>query len=223
MSKTSLIRKAGTDPSAEETTISPSTPASRARYGRKRTAIRRRYARRTAGSAGRSGGSIGSKSGDRPLGIVSQGTERGASRCARDHRLSTRSCRIRVSSRAAATVGCARSTGIGSPTTIRIARQADTPPRQGAPRPDDPDRHERNARREREPGCAARPGPPAHRALAGRSPPARRPGSAPPPGRSRRNPRGRARPAPRRETPSARPPAVAPELLLRQEAQRPPA
>jgi hypothetical protein len=62
VSKTSLIRKAGTDPSAEEMTISPSTPASRARYGRKRTAIRRRYARRTAGSAGRSGGSIESKS-----------------------------------------------------------------------------------------------------------------------------------------------------------------
>ena len=52
----SRSRNAGTTPSAAETRISASTTASRRRYGRKSRAIRFRFARRTAGSAGRSGG-----------------------------------------------------------------------------------------------------------------------------------------------------------------------
>ena len=53
----SRSRKAGTTPSAAETRINPSTTPSRRRYGRNSRAIRLRFARRTAGSAGRSGGS----------------------------------------------------------------------------------------------------------------------------------------------------------------------
>ena len=56
-SSTRLSRNAGTTPSAAETTISRSSPPSRALYGAKRGPIRRRLSRRTAGSAGRSGGS----------------------------------------------------------------------------------------------------------------------------------------------------------------------
>ena len=50
-------RNAGTTPSAAAKTISASTAASRSLYGTKSRAMRRRFARRTAGSAGRSGGS----------------------------------------------------------------------------------------------------------------------------------------------------------------------
>ena len=53
----SRSRKAGTTPSAAEIRISASTTASRRRYGRNSRAIRFRFARRTAGSSGRSGGS----------------------------------------------------------------------------------------------------------------------------------------------------------------------
>src|SRR6185437_12964753 len=45
------------DASVAEKTISPSRPLSRARYGVKSATIRRRFARRTSGSAGRSGAS----------------------------------------------------------------------------------------------------------------------------------------------------------------------
>ena len=56
-SRTRLSRKAGTTPSPAETTISSRTPPSLSRYGEKSGPIRRMFARRTAGSAGRSGGS----------------------------------------------------------------------------------------------------------------------------------------------------------------------
>ena len=46
-----------TTPSPAETTISAETAASRALYGRKSRTMRRKFAFRTAGSAGRSGGS----------------------------------------------------------------------------------------------------------------------------------------------------------------------
>src|SRR5581483_6108233 len=49
-------RKAGTTPSPAVKMMSPSSPASRFRYGRNSGRMRRRLARRTAGSAGRSGG-----------------------------------------------------------------------------------------------------------------------------------------------------------------------
>ena len=48
-------RNAGTTPTAAETRMRTSTADSRPRYPRKSPAIRRRFARRTAGSAGRSG------------------------------------------------------------------------------------------------------------------------------------------------------------------------
>ena len=55
--RTPRRRKAGMTPSADEKRISASTAARRRLYGRKSPAIRRRFALRTAGSAGRSGGS----------------------------------------------------------------------------------------------------------------------------------------------------------------------
>src|SRR5438270_6048198 len=54
-SRTRLSRKAGTTPSPAETTISRSTPPSRSLYGTKSGPMRRKFARRLAGSAGRSG------------------------------------------------------------------------------------------------------------------------------------------------------------------------
>src|SRR5512133_3735447 len=56
-SRTRLSRKAGRTPSPAETTISRSTPPSRSLYGAKSRPMRRRFARRSAGSAGRSGAS----------------------------------------------------------------------------------------------------------------------------------------------------------------------
>jgi hypothetical protein len=56
-----LIRKAGITPRADETTIVPVTTPSFRQYGRKSRPIRRRFERRTAGSAGRSTGSRGVK------------------------------------------------------------------------------------------------------------------------------------------------------------------
>ena len=53
----SRSRNAGTTPSAAAKTISARTAESRSLYGTKSRTIRRRFARRTAGSAGRSGGS----------------------------------------------------------------------------------------------------------------------------------------------------------------------
>jgi len=55
-SRTRLSRNAGTTPSPAETTISSSTPLSRSLYAEKSFPIRLRFARRTAGSAVRSGG-----------------------------------------------------------------------------------------------------------------------------------------------------------------------
>ena len=95
-SKTSRIRNAGIAPSTDEKTISPRTAARRRRYGRKRRTIRRRWSRRTAGSAGRSTGSRLWK--ERPRGIphrVRIGYRSAATRCSSS----------RVRSRAAATVG----------------------------------------------------------------------------------------------------------------------
>ena len=60
-------------------------------------------------------------------------------------------------SRAAATVGLARSTTIGSPTTILILENRIRPRESARPRADDPDGHERDAGREREPRGAPRP------------------------------------------------------------------
>src|SRR5262245_2140640 len=54
-SRTRLSRNAGSTPSAAVKTISPRTPLSRSLYGAKRRPMRRRFERRTAGSAGRSG------------------------------------------------------------------------------------------------------------------------------------------------------------------------
>src|SRR3954451_8474631 len=55
-SNTRLSRNAGTTPRPAERTIRARTPPSLSRYGVNRPPIRRRLARRTAGSAGRSGG-----------------------------------------------------------------------------------------------------------------------------------------------------------------------
>src|SRR5579864_4390350 len=54
--RTRRSRKAGTTPSAALKTIRPSSPDSRRQYGLNSGPMRRRFARRTAGSAGRSGG-----------------------------------------------------------------------------------------------------------------------------------------------------------------------
>src|SRR5262249_4612518 len=56
-SRTRLSRKAGRTPSPAETTISSRTAPSRSLYGAKSGPMRRRWARRSAGSAGRSGAS----------------------------------------------------------------------------------------------------------------------------------------------------------------------
>src|SRR5207248_4527097 len=55
-SRTCLSRNAGITPSPAETTMRSSTPPRRSLYGVKSGPIRRRFARRTAGSAARSGG-----------------------------------------------------------------------------------------------------------------------------------------------------------------------
>ena len=55
--RTPRSRNAGITPSAAEKTISARTAASRRLYGLKSAPIRRRLARRTTGSSGRSGGS----------------------------------------------------------------------------------------------------------------------------------------------------------------------
>ena len=57
-SSTRWSRKAGTTPSPAERTIKNSTPPSRRLYGANSGPMRRRFARRTAGSAGRSGGAL---------------------------------------------------------------------------------------------------------------------------------------------------------------------
>src|SRR5205814_1812666 len=56
-SSTRLRRNAGSTPRAAETTISARTAPRRPLYGANRGPIRRRFARRRAGSAGRSGAS----------------------------------------------------------------------------------------------------------------------------------------------------------------------
>ena len=55
VSRIARSRNGETTPSAEEKTISPSTAESFRQYGRNRRETRRRFALRTAGSAGRSG------------------------------------------------------------------------------------------------------------------------------------------------------------------------
>ena len=57
-SRISRSKNGETTPTAAETTMSAHTRPSRALYGRKRRTIRRKLALRTAGSAGRSGGSL---------------------------------------------------------------------------------------------------------------------------------------------------------------------
>ena len=57
-------------PSAAEKTMSAETALSRALYGRKSGKIRRRLAFRTAGSAGRSGSSLGVNESKRRPGIA---------------------------------------------------------------------------------------------------------------------------------------------------------
>ena len=54
--RTRRSRNAGSTPRPALTTISPSSPESRRQYGLKSRPIRRMFARRTSGSAGRSGG-----------------------------------------------------------------------------------------------------------------------------------------------------------------------
>ncbi len=56
-SSTSRSRNGEMTPSPAERTMSPETAPSRALYGRKSRTMRRKFAFRTAGSAGRSGGS----------------------------------------------------------------------------------------------------------------------------------------------------------------------
>src|SRR5262249_3627424 len=73
-SRARLSRKAGTTPSAAEVTISASRPVRRPLYGRKSRPTRRRFARRTAGSAGRSGAA---RAGGRDIPISVQRTRSG--------------------------------------------------------------------------------------------------------------------------------------------------
>jgi hypothetical protein len=68
-SSTSRSRNGETTPSAAETKISPETAASRLRYVRNKRTMRRKFARRTAGSAGRSGGSSRAKESKRRPGM----------------------------------------------------------------------------------------------------------------------------------------------------------
>ena len=59
-------------PSAAEKTMSAHTTPSRALYGRKSRMIRRKFALRTAGSDGRSGGSSDEKASKRRPGTVAR-------------------------------------------------------------------------------------------------------------------------------------------------------
>jgi hypothetical protein len=73
-------RNAGTTPSPALRTISPSKSESRRQYGLKSGPIRRTFARRTAGSAGRSGGASPRSWKNIPIASLQRMGKAGASR-----------------------------------------------------------------------------------------------------------------------------------------------
>src|SRR6188472_2349147 len=174
VSSTARSRNGEMTPSPAEITISPQTSARRARYGPNSRMIRRRFALRTAGSAGRSGASPVAKASKRRPGTrlsVPDGSSvpcraarlRGAQRF---DRLAETLCELaRRGNRRTRPLDDDRLSD--QDLHARATRQS-RPWAQHVVRPDDRDGHERRAGREREARRAALPRPvrrPEHRPL----------------------------------------------------------